>query len=429
MATVYLARTTGGIGSHRFVALKVLHPHLTGDSQFVAMFLDEVEIASRIRHVNVCSVFDYGVRDGLHYLAMEYVAGETLRALWRKLAREQQEPTRLLSHVAQMLAGACEGLHAAHELTDHDDEPLEVVHRDVSPENLFLTYDGTAKLVDFGVASAIRKRHHTRTGIVKGKYSYLAPEVLLARKPDRRADVWGIGVIAWELLTGRRLFHRGTDVETLRAVTDANIPPPSKLRPGLPQAADAIILRALARNPEKRYPTARALGHDLAQLAIRSGHAVTEASLGQWLEELFPRGRSRHQQMMRVADQSGEYETLDPPAVEKSPPMDNATLLAAPPTSFSETKLLRPMARPALWAVGLAAALGVGALLGAYVGHGGPPPLSAGPVPAMPAARAEPPPGVQVQSGGPNEIIIRVLLSPGDAVCTQQSELEAAVPR
>src|SRR5262249_27823405 len=158
---------------------------------------------------------------------------------------------------------------------------------------------------DFGVAAAAHKRHHTLTGVVKGKFASVAPECLKGHKADRRADVWGIGVIAWELLTGGRLFRRDSDVDTLYAVTEAPIQHPSKVRRGLPAALDEIVLRALARDPEQRYATARELGRDLARFSARKGEVVTSADVADWLRELFPGGRERRQQILELAAQLG----------------------------------------------------------------------------------------------------------------------------
>lgn len=304
MATVYLAHADATIAKQNFCALKVIHPHLEHDRGFVEMFVDEAEIAARIRHANVCGVLDYGVADGRYYIAMEYLLGESMAAVFRRLGRQRRVDEDLLARcVARALADACEGLHAAHELTDSDGESLHVVHRDVSPENVLLTYDGIVKVLDFGVASASRKRHRTRTGIVKGKFAYVAPEFLRGTaKPERRADIWGVGVVAWELLTGQRLFRRETEIETLRAVCEDLILPPSKARPGLPQELDDIIMRALSREPEQRYATARDFGKDLARFAA-AGDPIVSSDLAEWMEELFPGGRRRNEQILDLAEQ------------------------------------------------------------------------------------------------------------------------------
>ena len=315
MASVYLARVEGRTGLHRFVALKRVHPHLANDSTFVEMFLDEARIASLVQHPNVCSVFDFDAIDGEYYLAMEFLFGEPLSAVWRAMARrplgEARSPSRA-ALVARIVADACEGLHAAHELRTPSGEPLGVVHRDVSPENIFLTYDGVVKVVDFGIALAENQRHVTVPGMIKGKLAYMPPEVLRGLKPDRRADVWGLGVLLWELLTGQRLFHRSTDIETLRTIAEVNIPRPSKVMSDVPEELDAIVLRALTSDREQRYATTRELGRALSAAVVKLGDAAGLAELSEWMDDLFPAGRACKQQLLEMAASAGGDSSLSP---------------------------------------------------------------------------------------------------------------------
>jgi serine/threonine-protein kinase len=302
MATVYLASTTNPAAPRRFAALKVIHRHLAAEQNFIQMFLDEAMISSMIHHPNVCRVFDFDEVDGHHYLAMEYLVGESLSTLFRRTLRTPpHEALALAERYAAIMADACNGLHAAHELRDSSGTSLNIVHRDISPENIFLTYDGVVKVVDFGLAIAENQTHTTRAGILRGKFGYIAPEVVFGARPDRRADVWSLGVVLWELLTGRRLFRRDSDAETLRAVTDTPIFPASQIRPGLPPELDAIVMRALARNPEERYATARQLGGDLIRFLSRRRAKVGLVDLGEWLTELFPSELRRKRQLLEMA--------------------------------------------------------------------------------------------------------------------------------
>jgi len=310
MANVYLACVDGpheNGGLRRVVALKVLYPRLASDPQFVDMFFDEARLASLIHHPNVCSVVDFGAAEGTYFLAMELLVGESLKKIRGALARKAAEtdPAKHAAYVARVLADSCEGLHAAHELCDANGRPLEVVHRDVAPDNLFVTYGGVVKVVDFGVAKLAHARHRTRTGIIKGKMDYIAPELLRGEPADRRADVWGLGVVLWEMLTLRRLFHRATDVATLGAVLGGEVARPSKIRPGLPEPLDDIVLRALARDPEQRYASARDLGRDLTRFLVNRGEAMGNAELSDWMEQIFPGGRSVRQQLLQVASGPG----------------------------------------------------------------------------------------------------------------------------
>jgi tRNA A-37 threonylcarbamoyl transferase component Bud32 len=302
MATIYLALADARAGAHRLVAVKRLHRHLVDDTNYRTMFLDEARIASQIRHPNVCSVFDYGDQGGSPYIVMEYLAGESTAAIWSALPRDasvsmKQRRARL---AARIVADICEALHAAHELRSSAGDRLDVVHRDVSPENLIVTYDGVVKLVDFGIASAAQQEHLTEAGVVKGKLAYIQPETLRGKRPDRRADIFSLGVVLWELMTGERLFRRDSALETLQAVGEALVPAPSSVL-GVASELDSIVLRALEADPDKRFASAREFGKELnAALGSTGCHAGT-AQIAEWMEELFPGGRAKQEQLQVVA--------------------------------------------------------------------------------------------------------------------------------
>lgn len=320
MATVYLARSENEAGFEKIVALKVIHDHLAGEKSFVDMFLDEARIAANINHPNVCTVFDFGVDKGIYYLAMEYLLGEPLGRIIRTIAKRQkkEEVKELPWYLARVLADACEGLHAAHELTDATGRHLGVVHRDVSPENIIVTYDGAVKLVDFGVAKAAQRIHETKVNKIKGKFAYVSPEQVQNMDLDRRTDLWGVGVCLWESLTLRRLFRRDSDAATLLAVVHDEIPPPSMLRGWVPPELDEIVLRALHREPEDRYPSARAMGHALRSFLTQSGATLGTAELGEWMESLFPDEKAKRVDRLRRAKQGKVSASLAPGADESS---------------------------------------------------------------------------------------------------------------
>ncbi len=291
MATVYLARARGAAGFEKPVAVKRVHTHLARDASFVDMFMDEARLAARIDHPNVCTVFDFGEADGAYFMAMEYLVGEPLaRALSAMSRAEPMDAMQRVAWVARVVAEAAEGLHAAHELEDEHGRPLGVVHRDVSPQNLFVTYDGNVKVVDFGIAYAHDRLQHTRTGQLKGKVAYMAPEQIEGRRVDRRADVWALGVVAWEALTMRRLFSRGGDLATMRAIAGEPVPAPSTVVADLPPALDAIVLGALEKDPERRTPTARALSEALNEMLAAHGVSATAAHVAEEMGRLFPAG-------------------------------------------------------------------------------------------------------------------------------------------
>lgn len=303
MANVYLARAEGSPGFQKLVALKRIHRHLADEREYLEMFLDEARIASRITHPNVCSVFDFGEADGDYFIAMEYLLGEPLSRVHRRvLANADERRSALLpARMARIIAQACEGLHAAHELRDANDESLNVVHRDVSAENLFVTYDGTTQVVDFGIAHAKQRVHRTEAGQVKGTFPYMAPEQMTAAPVDRRVDIWALGAVLWELLTLRRLFLRDNDVNTMYAVLSSEIAPPSQYRDDIPPELDEIVLRALRRNPEERWQTAREMGRALRAVLARQEDLVGPAELADWMSELFPEGEARKRRLMEIA--------------------------------------------------------------------------------------------------------------------------------
>jgi serine/threonine-protein kinase len=337
MATVFLAHGLARSGAHRFAAVKCIRPELALDPRFVEMFRQEAWIATQIHHANVCNVLELDEHHGTYYIAMELLAGQTVTAIQRAFACFPTESIGLDIRVglfARVFEAACEGLHAAHEAADANGQPLDVVHRDVSPDNLFVTYDGNVKVMDFGVAYTSGHHAHTRTGVLKGKCSYLAPEVLAGNKPDRRADVWGLGVVAWETIARRKLFDQPTDAAILRAIAEEPIPPPSSLCPGLPPAFDAIIMRALERDPDRRYATARDLGRALNRFVVEQGWVVGSAEIADFMAALFPEERAVSRQQLKFAAQ------LEPPpqprartVTQKREPAPEPTIAEPKPTS------------------------------------------------------------------------------------------------
>ena len=305
MASIYLARTGARAGLHRFVALKCIRSELARDPGFVAMFFDEAHIASQIQHPNVCGVLDFDAHQDVYFLALELLSGQTLNRLCHRL-REAPHPRGPLFQaglVCRLLADACEGLHASHELLNAHGEPLNIVHRDVAPDNLFVTYDGNLKVLDFGVASASQQHHKTQTGMIRGKCSYLAPEVVKGKKPDRRADVWGLGVTAWEMLTHKKLFKGETDMETFRAICGTTIHPPSTACAGLPPELDEIVLRALDRKVDARWSTAREMGQALTAFLTEHELAIGLPEISQTVNALFPEGRLLTRKLFEAAEQ------------------------------------------------------------------------------------------------------------------------------
>lgn len=369
MASVYLARTTGLAGSEKIAAVKRIHPHLAKERNFIEMFLDEARIASRITHANVCSVFDSGETNGQYYLAMEYLVGESLSRVMKAAVRSA-DPVLLRalpSMTTRIVADLCEGLHAAHELRGSNNEPLGVVHRDVSPQNLFVTFDGVAKVVDFGVALARGRLHQTTAGQIKGKHAYMPPELLCGAALDRRADIWSLGVVLWELLSLRKLFKAGNEAETLMNILQAPIPRPSTTRPGIPPELDVVVLKALSRDPDGRYANARELGRDLLKVQSRIGGPVGLAEVAEWMGRLFPGEAARKQALVDVARKlSGPVTRLgegEGAAGASGVSSETSAILNAATAALAAAKPPRARRRGAVFAVGaVLAALAVGGL-------------------------------------------------------------------
>jgi eukaryotic-like serine/threonine-protein kinase len=301
MATVYFGRLIGEVGFSRSVAIKQLHPQYAKSPEFVAQFLDEARISARIRHPNVVAVLDVVTGDGELSVVMEYIEGEPLARLCR-LAQDPVPP----AVASAVLIHTLSGLHAAHEATSDQGEPLEVVHRDVSPQNILVGVDGTSHLLDFGVAKAASRLHTTENGQVKGKLAYMAPEQLQGAQVDRRTDVFAAGVVLWELLIGERLFARAEPGATIAAVLGAQVPSPAIHRPDLPPALIQVMLKALARDPSERFATAQ----DMA-LALES--AVPPASalrVGAWVSSIARESIERRQQSLREAEEGSAPDAL-----------------------------------------------------------------------------------------------------------------------
>lgn len=286
MAVVYLGRATGRAGFEKLVAVKVIHPHLAAEPEFVEMFLDEARIAARLHHPHVVEIHDLGEDRGVFFMVMEYVEGETLASVLRQLRKQGEHLP--LSAVLQVVADACEGLAAAHDLTHADGRPMHLVHRDVSPHNLLVGMDGRVKVVDFGIAKATGRRSSTRTGQLRGKLAYMSPEQAGGQTIDHRTDLFALGAVLWELLTNERLFTAETESETLARVNACEVPDIRKRREGVPEGVAALVSRALARDPDRRFATAQDMLRELrAQIRLLDDELDPRANLSEVMERLF----------------------------------------------------------------------------------------------------------------------------------------------
>jgi serine/threonine-protein kinase len=282
MATVHIGRLLGPVGFHRTVAIKRLHAQFARDPEFVSMFLDEARLAAKIRHPNVVSTLDVVATADELFVVMDYVQGESLGRLWRAMREHgAKAPTPIVSAI---LAQVLQGLHAAHEAVDDSGRPLGIIHRDVSPQNVIVGVDGVTRVLDFGVAKASSRLHETRSGEIKGKLSYMAPEQIDIRGGSltRAVDIYASGIILWEMLTGRRLYKAETEAETMFLVLRSEPPSPRSVEPTVSSELEAVTMRALHRDPKQRFATAE----DMAAALAEAGPTAIQLEIGRWVRSM-----------------------------------------------------------------------------------------------------------------------------------------------
>jgi serine/threonine protein kinase len=389
MAEVFLARRPGPDGFEKRVALKRILPHLAKQPDFVAMFLDEAKLAAGLAHPHIVQIHDFG-RDGdAYYLAMEYVCGEDLSALWRR-ANELHAPLPF-ADVATILVAACEALHHAHE--------RGIVHRDVTPANLIISYDGTVKLVDFGIAKsqAAASRAQTSVGTLKGKVPYMSPEQARAKRLDRRSDLFSLGVVAWELLTGKRLFQRRSELDTLRAVQMSDVPPIASVRADVPPVLAAAIETALEPRAEDRWDSAADMAHALLAWLGAAGETPSKTRLAATMARLYGADAAtrRLAAVTTPSDATSSFMLPPPPDVPSEPRLSPlnperwipqiAMHLHLPPPRMPPWRLVGPL---------LALLLSAGGLLFGLHSQRANRALSSSMLPPAPAATAPQPPAL-----------------------------------
>ncbi|HSC86435.1 MAG TPA: protein kinase, partial [Polyangiaceae bacterium] len=321
-ATVHLGRLFGPAGFSKTVAIKRMHPSVGRDPEVAAMFLDEARISSRIRHPNVVGTIDLLALDDDLFLVLEYVHGESLASLLDRLQKSSQPmPVPVAVHV---MRDALAGLHAAHEALDERGEPLALVHRDVSPQNILVGIDGVSRVLDFGIAKALGRMQDTHTGQVKGKVAYMAPEQLLGQPVDRRTDIFAAGIVLWEALAGRRLFRTPNPGETVQRVLNAEVPRLSDFVPGVSPALADVVARAIERPMATRFASA----HDFACSLEAVTELVSPRAVGEWMTHVAGEGLERRTARLRqIETDDGNWDA--PQAAETEPPPGEVTNLRA----------------------------------------------------------------------------------------------------
>ena len=296
MADVFLAVASGpaGLGFSKLVVIKRLREHLANDPEFVGMLVDEARIAARLNHPNVVQTIEIGEADGQYFLAMEYLEGQSLRRIMNKAAASPLGAAFSQRSQYTVLADVLAGLHHAHELTDYDKSPLQIVHRDVTPHNVFVTYEGQVKVVDFGIAKAVGRVSETRHGVIKGKVAYMAPEQAKGLPVDRRADLFSVGVMLWEAAVGARMWAHKDETHILRQLVRGDVPSsPRAVRGDVPEAIETICRRALSAQREERYPTAAEFEAALVGHLDSVGGRASDRELGRGVCQLFDDARKR----------------------------------------------------------------------------------------------------------------------------------------
>ncbi|MBN1207002.1 MAG: protein kinase [Myxococcaceae bacterium] len=305
MAEVWRGKMFGAGGFERLVAIKRILPNIAEDDEFIAMFIDEAKISVQLNHANIAQIHELGQISNSYFIAMEYIPGKDMRAIFDR-CRKKSEPAPI-PLVAYCVSKMCEGLDYAHRKKDSMGRDLNIVHRDISPQNILVSYEGEVKVIDFGIAKAAGKATKTQAGILKGKFGYMSPEQIRGLPLDRRSDVFAIGVCLYEMLTGERLFIGDSDFSVLEKVRKAEVEPPSKHNRRIPESLEKIVLKALARDVDERYQYASELGDDLQRFLITSDTIFGRKDLMQYMKSTFAEEVEREKQRL------AEYALIKPP--------------------------------------------------------------------------------------------------------------------
>ncbi|HEY6034772.1 MAG TPA: serine/threonine-protein kinase, partial [Kofleriaceae bacterium] len=365
MADVLLGRTEGIEGFERHVVVKRIKPEIASDRHFIEMFLDEARLAATLHHQNVVQVHDIGEDHGEYFFAMEYLHGEDLRKMLSTVAKQKQHLP--LAHVIAIVSAAAAGLHYAHERRGSDKKKLEIVHRDVTPSNIIVGYDGSVKLVDFGIAKATMRSSDTRAGTLKGKTSYMSPEQCKGEPSiDRRSDIYSLGVVLYELATTSRLFKGDSEYLVMDAIVNGKVPLPRVRRPDLPNELSSIIMQALAVDRNRRFQTADQLRQALDQFAVDANLTISTSGLASYMKKLFGerpepwletasvervssqswndlRGSSEHPQVHDQPTRSRNRPTSPPPIAEAGA-SESRPALPSSATRTSSSRTATPIA-------------------------------------------------------------------------------------
>src|SRR3954453_577842 len=329
MAEVFIGKAFGVEGFEKILAIKKILPTMAEDEEFITMFIDEARISVQLNHANVVHIHELGKHDEAFFIAMEYVSGRDLRTILERYRRRKEiMPTAQAVYVGSKI---CEGLDYAHRKKDARGQEMHIIHRDVSPQNILCSYEGEVKIIDFGIAKAANRSQKTQAGILKGKFGYMSPEQVRGLPIDRRSDIFAVGVILYEMLTGEKLFVGESDFSTLEKVRNAEVPTPRQFNPNIPAGLEKVLMKSLAREAEDRYQWASDLQEDLMRFLLAGDAIYSAKHLATFMKEAFA------EDMLREAEKMERFA-----AIEKPDQMESSNVGATP------TPAPRPPRKPSM---------------------------------------------------------------------------------
>ncbi len=367
MAELYLAIMRSMASFEKVVVIKRILPAMTRDQDFIDMLLTEARIAATLSHPNIVQTFDVGQHGGTYFIAMEHVHGDDIRGIVRQMKKRGHREFPL-EHAIEIVIGVCKGLSYAHEKRDLDGTPLEIVHRDISPQNVVIAFSGDAKIVDFGIAKSqskmtLPRSEETENGKVKGKIAYMSPEQALGQDVDTRSDVFAVGILLYELTTGRRLFRAGSDYETLKLICERDVTRPSEVRSGYSPELERIVMKALARNKDERYQTARAMQSDLESFARRNQIDASSGTLSAFLHTLYSGEEILEHDVLLDPNELAQVIQSRSEPTESEPDSENIRTQSTPAAAHTIPEVATLPARRSKRVLALGAALGIAASL------------------------------------------------------------------
>jgi eukaryotic-like serine/threonine-protein kinase len=356
MAEVYKAKSYGVEGFEKIIAIKRILPSMGEDRDFIKMFIDEAKIAGQLAHSNICQIFELGRIDGSHFIAMEFIWGKDLLQIQNRLRKSKQ--LMPVAMACYSLSRVCEGLDYAHRKKNQLGKPMEIVHRDCSPQNVLVSYEGEVKVIDFGIAKASSSTTRTQAGVLKGKFGYMSPEQVRGLPLDRRSDIFALGTMLFECLTGTRLFQGETDFATLEKVRNVTMPSPRSLNSAIPEVVEKIIMKALTRDPDERYQWCSEMQAELQSFLMSQSSVFTAKTMAAAVREMFAAEVEREKQLLEQYKMIGRHNAVpkdaDPapnpgdsgPSFEEADMMGTDLLVSGEPRESSAARKLAESTTP-----------------------------------------------------------------------------------